>query len=118
MPFELSDETEFTFPTSGATPVSPLMQHRLLSKMIGNTTTRSNCFVVFVTIGMFECVQFTPPGTTEAVTRIGGPLLNGTTPVTYRKAFIVDRSAAFDAYDQTTGSFDWKKLVMAQQRIK
>jgi len=116
--FELTNQSEFTFPTSGATAVSPLIQHRLLSKMVGNTTTRSNCFVVFVTIGMFECVQFTPPGTTEPVTRIGGPLLNGTTPVTYRKAYIVDRSVALEASDQGTGSFDWRKLVMAQQRIK
>lgn len=115
--FELDNADEFRFPTSGATPVAPLMQHRLLSKMIGNTTTRSNCFVVFVTVGMFECVQYTPPGSSEAVTRIGAPLLNGTTPVTYRKAFIVDRSAALEAYDKATGSFDWKKLVMAQQRI-
>jgi hypothetical protein len=116
--FELANENEFTFLTSGATPIDPLMRHRLLSKMIGNTTTRSNCFVVFVTIGMFECVQVTPAGSTEAATRIGAPLLQGGAPVTYRKAFIVDRSAAFEGLDQTTGSFDWKKLVLAQQRIR
>lgn len=98
----------------------PLMQHRLLSKVIGNTTTRSNCFVVFVTIGMFECVDVTPAGTTETVTRIGAPLLDatGTTPVTYRKAYIVDRSTALEAYDRASGTFDWKKLIMAQQRIQ
>jgi hypothetical protein len=113
--FELSTNSEF----ENSTPsLDSLMRYRMLSKIIGNSTTRSNCFVVFVTIGMFECVQITPPGTTEAVTRIGGPLLNGTTPITYRKGYLVDRSAAFEVIDLTTGSLDWKKLVMAQQRIK
>lgn len=94
--------------------VDPVIRHRLLSKMIGNTTTRSNVFVVFVTIGMFECVEL-PNG----AVRVGGQMDvdNDGTPDTHRAVFIVDRSTAEEAYDKGSGTFDWKKLILAKQRV-
>jgi hypothetical protein len=103
-------------------PIEPVLRQRLLSKIYGNSTTRSNCFVVFVTIGMFECVQTTPAGATEPVVRIGGPLYQPApappnTHVTYRAVYLIDRSEAEQAFDPGGTTFDWQKLIQAKQRI-
>ncbi len=107
--FELADEGEFT-----GNNVPSGIRHRLLAKIFGNSTTRSNVFVVFATIGMFECVELP----TNAV-RIGGAFdADGDgTPDTHRAVFIIDRSDAEDAFDKGSGTFDWKKLIKARQRI-
>ena len=82
--------------------------------LAGNTTTRSYVFVVFGTIGMFECVEL-PNG----AVRIGGQMdVDGDgTPDAHRAVFIIDRSEALDAFDKGSGTFDWKKLLKARQRI-
>ncbi|MCX7421615.1 MAG: hypothetical protein NT013_18995, partial [Planctomycetia bacterium] len=109
--FDLATEAEF----DGTSPtIDPVIRQRLLSKIYANTTTRSNCFVVFATIGMFECVEL-PNG----AVRIGGQMdvdKDGT-PDAHRAIFIIDRSEALEAYDQGSGTFDWKKLIKARQRI-
>lgn len=94
--------------------VAPTLRHRLLSKVANNTSTRSNCFLVFVTIGMFECKEL-PNG----ATRVGAPMDvdNDGQPDTHRAVFIIDRSIAEEAYDKGSKSFDWKKLVLAKQRV-
>jgi hypothetical protein len=94
--------------------VDPTLRHRLLSKVINNSTTRSNTFLVFVTIGMFECVEL-PNG----AVRIGGHMdVDGDgNPDTHRAVFLIDRSIAEDAFDKGSGTFDWKKLVKARLRI-
>lgn len=94
--------------------VDPTLRHRLLSKVINNSTTRGNTFLVFVTIGMFECVEL-PNG----AVRVGGHMdVDGDgQPDTHRAVFLIDRSIAEDAYDKGSGTFDWKKLVTARQRI-
>ena len=107
--FELATENEFT-----NNQVDPYIRHRLLSKIINNTTNRSNVFVVYVTIGMFECLEL-PSG----AVRIGGQMdVDGDGQKdTHRAVFIIDRSQAEEAFDPTTGTFDWQKLVKARQRI-
>lgn len=107
--FELATDTEFENRS-----LEPKMRYRLLSKMIGNTTTRSNVFVVHATIGMFACKEY-PNGSV----RIGGHMdVDGDgSPDTHRAVFIVDRSAVEEAYDKASGTFDWKKLLLAKQRI-
>ena len=94
--------------------VDPTLRHRLLSKVVNNTSTRSNCFLVYVTIGMFECKEL-PNG----ATRVGAPMDvdNDGQPDTHRAVFIIDRSIAEEAYDKGSKSFDWKKLVLAKQRV-
>ena len=103
-------------------PVEPILRQRLLSKIYGNSTMRSNTFVVFVTIGMFECIQTTSGGATEPVVRIGGPLYQPApalpnTHVTHRAVYLIDRSEAEQAFNPGGTTFDWKKLVQAKQRI-
>ncbi len=94
--------------------VDPTLRHRLLSKVVNNTSTRSNCFLVYVTIGMFECKEL-PNG----ATRVGAPMdVDGDgTPDTHRAVLIIDRSMAEEAYDKGSKTFDWKKLVLAKQRV-
>lgn len=111
--FELATEAEYTQPPNSV--IDPMIRHRLLSKIIGNTTTRSNAFVVFATIGMFECYE----NPTTGAVRIGGQMdVDGDlTPDTHRAVFIIDRSSAEDAFDKGSGTFDWKKLILAKQRV-
>lgn len=82
--------------------------------MIGTTATRSNLFVVHATIGMFACKEY-PDGSV----RVDGHMdVDGDgSPDTHRAVFIVDRSAVEEAYDKASGTFDWKKLLLAKQRI-
>ncbi len=110
--FELATRPEHT---ANPPTVPSGIRHRLLSKVIGNSTTRSNVFVVFATIGMFECYE----NPTTGAVRIGGQMDvdNDGSPDTHRAVFIIDRSAAEEAYDKGSGTFDWKKLVMARQRV-
>jgi hypothetical protein len=91
---------------------NPLQRHRLLSKILNNSTTTSNAFVVFMTIGHFEVHEDTATG----AIRIGGEYdINGDGMVDAldrkRAVFVVDRSEAFEAYDPGTGTFDWRRLV-------
>ena len=90
------------------------MRNRLLSKIIGNTTTRSNVFVVHATIGMFACKEYA-----DGSVRVGGQMdVDGDGSAdTHRAIFIVDRSVVEEAYDKGSGTFDWKKLLLAKQRI-
>ena len=45
------------FGMGGAMDLPPAVRQELLSKIIGNTTSRSNCFAVWVTVGYFEVTQ-------------------------------------------------------------
>ena len=81
------------------------MQHRLLSKIYNNTTTRSHVFLVFLTVQFFQADDTNGAQNVQ----IGGPLTN--TP-TYRGFFVVDRSQPEDAYDASTGKFtNYQALV-------
>ena len=114
--FELGTENT-TIPASDEFlngTVDPTLRHRLLSKVVNNSTTRSNCFVVFVTIGMFECVE-----KSDGSIRVGGQIdVDGDgQPDMHRAVFIIDRSNAEEAYDKASKTFDWKKLILAKQRV-
>lgn len=87
-----------------------LLRRQLLGKLMNNTTTRSNVFFVFIHVQFHEAIE---DATTGAV-RVGGRIdLNGDgrRDDGHRGFFTVDRSAAEDAYDPRTGTFDWKQLV-------
>ncbi len=67
-------------------------------------------FFVFIHVQFHEAYE---DATTGAI-RVGGRIdLNGDgrSDDGHRGFFIVDRSAAEDAYDPRTGTFDWKQLV-------
>lgn len=86
------------------------IQRRILSKIAGNTTSRSNVFFVFISVQFHEAYRDT---STNAV-RIGGRIdLNedGTRDDGHRGFFVIDRSLAEEAYDSRTETFDWQPLV-------
>jgi hypothetical protein len=108
-------------------------KQRLLSRLVGNTTTRSNVFFVWIQVDFFQAKDVGPSLTPAdtGVVRIGSKL--GTSPA-YRGFFVIDRSQALPlmtpqylpATDPTTGkfvfslnqSFNWQSLVLYRQRIQ
>ena len=92
-----------------------VQRHQFLSKILNNTTTVSNCFIVYATVGYFEAT-IDPSG----VVRVGGRMgldLDGDgnerndAGWEQRAVFVIDRTEVFNAYDEGSGSFSWEKLV-------
>ena len=88
------------------------LKNRLLSKLMGNTTTRSNVFFVFLTVRFHEVYEDPATG----AVRIGGRFdLNnngdGGVDDEHRGFFMLDRSDAEKAYDPSTGTFNWSDIV-------
>lgn len=95
--------------TSG-NPVHPHVRHRMLSKIAGNVTNRSNVYIVHMTVGFFEAAV-TPNG----AVRIGGPLPDSPT---HKGFFVIDCSKAEDAYNPGNGRFDFRDLVKYRLTIQ
>lgn len=93
-------------------------RHQILSKILNNTTTVSNCFIAYGVAAYFEAYE----EPTTGLIRVGGRYdLDGdgnTANDEQRAVFIIDRTEAFNAYDPGTGDFDWKRLVKNQVIIK
>ena len=117
--FELSNDSSYAslnFPSGQ--PKTGLMKHRLLSKMMNNSSTGSNVFMVILTIGHFETLV-----DSNGAVRIGGEYdinHDGTLDDADRRKvmFIIDRSDILDAYDPGTGQLDWQSLVKEQVVIQ
>lgn len=94
------------------------MRHQLLSKLLTNTTTISNAFVVYGTAAYFEATE-----DSNGFVRVGGRLdLDGDTVTSgvssdttsgweKRSVFVIDRTEAYRAFDAASGSFDWERLI-------
>jgi hypothetical protein len=95
----------------------PAQRHQMLSKILNNTTTVSNTFLVYVTAGYFESYE----DPTTNLIRVGGRFdLDGDTDPTndfQREVLVIDRSELLGAYDSGTGSLDWRKLVKHRVKI-
>jgi hypothetical protein len=87
-------------------------RHRLLRKVANNSTTRSNVFVLWISVGMFEAIQ-QPNGDVQ----IGGPISGDGSP-DYRGFFVIDRSLPETALDQTTLKFDFRKFVSYRKTLQ
>ncbi|QDU07288.1 hypothetical protein [Gimesia aquarii] len=121
--FELATNAEHV--NAGSVAVDSHTRNRILSKIAANTTTRSNTFVVFMSVAYFEA---TGTGTTI----YGDPVQIGarlspfpTVPVRtanqpdYRGFFVIDRTRAEQAFEPTTGQFDnWKRLIRHRHTIQ
>ncbi len=94
------------------------LRHQILSKILNNTTTVSNTFIVYGTAAYFEVHE----DATTGLFQVGGRLdLNEDSDPTndqQRAVFVIDRTEAFDAYDPGTGDFDWNRLIKARATIE
>jgi hypothetical protein len=115
---EIGDATQHQIPVA----TNSVHQHQLLSKIMNNTTTVSNTFIVYSTAAYFEAVE-DPPN--SGFIRVGAriDLEPNAAPATnpgwqQRAVFLIDRSEAFEAYDAGSGDFDWKRLVKARATIE
>jgi hypothetical protein len=88
-------------------------RRRILSKIIGNSTTRSNVFYVFVHVQFHEVHKHIDISGNDHYRVAGRIDLNddGNTDDGHRGFFVIDRSDAMEAYDSETGKIDWKHLV-------
>ena len=95
-----------------------MQRHQILSKVMNNTTTVSNSFIVYGTAAYFEVHEDTASG----LFQVGGRFdLNGDGDETndqQRAVFVIDRTDAFDAFDPGSGDFDWKRLIKAKATIE
>ena len=119
--FEVGTPADFEGPAAGGTiGMTPETRHRLLSKVLNNSTTSSNTFVVHMTIGYFEV--FEDPST--GAVRIGGEYDitpgDGQPASLNRKrsVFLLDRSEAPRAFDAGTQQFDYRRLIKHEVTIQ
>ena len=94
---------------------------QLLSKIMNNSITTSNTFVVFATAGFFECVE----DPTTGLVRIGGEFdLDGDGDIgedgtdRRRAVYILDRTEAMNAFDPGSGDFDFTRIIKAQLTLE
>ncbi|WP_339734151.1 hypothetical protein [uncultured Gimesia sp.] len=94
-------------------------RNRILSKIMGNTTTRSNTFTVFMSVAYFEASGAgltTHDGLVQIGDRAHGKTVD---QPDYRGFFVIDRSRIEEAYEPTTKKFDnWKRLVRHRHLIQ
>ena len=112
----------------GASAVAPpvsdtanmVHRHQFLSKIMNNTTTVSNCFIVYVTAAYFEAV---PDAGGSGVFRVGGRMgldLDGDEIESNdagwerRAVVVIDRTELFNAYDPVNETIEWERLVKAR----
>jgi hypothetical protein len=88
--------------------VDPLTRHRLLRKVVNNSTTRSNVFIVWISVGYFEAIQHT-----NGDVQIGGPLSDS---ATHRGFFVIDRSLPEKAVQ--SGQFDYQKFLEYRKTLQ
>ena len=112
---------------NGGPTANGTQRHQLLAKLMNNTTTVSNCFIVFATAGYFEAYEDTISVPGESFWRIGGriglDLDEDGDPTNdagweQRAVFVIDRTELLDAYNAETGELDWERLVRYQATLK
>ena len=90
-------------------------RHQLASKILNNTTTSSNAFIIYGTAAYFEATE-----DANGFIRIGGRMgldidSDGTEDNDpgweQRAVFVVDRTELLNAYDAAIGTFDWQRLI-------
>lgn len=97
--FEIGSASEHQSST-----LDPYIRNRLLSKINGNTTTRSNCFGIFISVKYFQAVR------QNNAIRIGGPL-NQTALPEHRGFFVVDRSKLEVGQTSKSPTFDFRQFI-------
>ncbi len=121
-----------TNPEHNNSGVDYAMKHRLLSKLMNNTTTRSNTFVIFIEVAFFEAKEVLDGATGKPVVRVGGRIPSTPTfKTSYRGFFVVDRSKAMELLTPAdlpnasatpfissfNQNFNYRSLVLFQRTI-
>jgi hypothetical protein len=100
-----------------ASPAATIVEHhQLLSKIMNNTTTVSNTFIMYGTAAYFEVYEDPVTGLVQVGGRMGLDVDGDSDPKNdggweQRAVFILDRTELYNAYDPGSGSVDWKRLV-------
>jgi len=120
---QLQHQDSFISATDVTLP-NTVQQHQLLSKILNNTTTVSNTFIVFSTAAYFEAVE-SPAGSgmIRVGSRIDINLADGQPQFQgegwqQKAVFIIDRTETAKSYDAATGSIDWNRLVKARITVE
>jgi len=111
--FEARSQTDFASSATGNT-VDYYTRQRLLAKIAGNTTNRSNVFIVWISVGFFEGYQ-PDPVNSPGVIQVGAQMAD---QPPRRGFFIVDRTLLEDAWNPTTGTYDFRKFVQYRKTIQ
>ncbi|MFQ5731155.1 MAG: hypothetical protein ACE5KM_04270, partial [Planctomycetaceae bacterium] len=88
--FEIGNKQDHDFPDRTRNRIDVTTRYRLLPKVLNNTTTRGNLFLLAVQIDYFEAREV-PTASGETVVRIGGKLPGSLSPGTLTY-YILDRS--------------------------
>ena len=95
----------------------PIVDHhtrnRILAKIANNSTNKSHVYFVWTAVGYFEAHQITVGGTPRV--QIGARLTD--IPV-HRRFSVVDMSQLENAYDTQSNTFDEKKFMIFQKRLR
>ena len=102
--FEIGNSTEHQGTNTADPAIDPYIRNRLLAKIAGNTTTRSNCFGIFISVKYFQAVE------QNGAIRIGGPL-NGKLAPEHRGFFVVDRSKLEAGQTSPGPTYDFRAFV-------
>ena len=95
-----------------------MQRHALLSKILNNTTTVSNTFIVYGTAAYFEVYEDQATGLQQVGGRYDLDQNGDATDDQQRAIFVIDRTEAYEAFDPGTGDFDWKRLVKARAELE
>ena len=117
--FEARSQSDFAANYGVAGPsntVDYYTRQRLLAKIAGNTTNRSNVFIVWITVGFFDGYQ--PDAVNfPSVIQVGSEM-DPTGNSRRRGFFIVDRTLLEDAWNPTTGTYDFRKFVQYRKTVQ
>ncbi|MEZ6034826.1 MAG: hypothetical protein R3C17_17165 [Planctomycetaceae bacterium] len=119
---EMADPILHATPQLSTPPVgqmsNAMTRHPILSKIMNNTTTVSNVFIVYGTAAYFEVHEDTASGLFQVGGRFDLNQDSDPTNDQQRAVFVIDRTEAYEAYDPGTGDFDWKRLIKARATIE
>ena len=118
--FEARAKTDLSSQTAAAgNAIDYYTRQRLLSKIAGNTTQRSNVFLVWISVGFFEAYQ-PDPVNNPGVVQIGAEM---TDQARRRGFFVVDRSMLEDAWvpdlnNPANGYYDYSKFIQYRKTLQ
>ena len=98
--------------------VDPVSRNRLLGKVVNNSTTRSNVFMVWMTVGFFDAIFPVPQNPT--IVQVGQELEDQSRR---RGFFVLDRSLIEDALIPASQpgmppTFDYRKFIQYRRELR